>query len=120
MRWDVTERAKLYPEVGPQKGVSDSNMTNQRESTIAKEVREFVLTNFLFGQEGTGLTEQQSLLENGIIDSTGVLELVAFLEQRYGISVGDRELLPENLDSISNVTAFVTRKLEHRSTSVAD
>jgi acyl carrier protein len=79
--------------------------------TIGHEIREFVVTNFLFGQEGTGLTEDQSLLESGVIDSTGVLELVAFLEQQYGITVGDRELLPENLDSIQNIAKFVVRKL---------
>jgi acyl carrier protein len=77
---------------------------------IAQEIRGFVVANFLFGQEGGSLSEEQSFLETGIIDSTGVLELVAFLEQRYGISVDDRELLPENLDSISNVTRYVTRK----------
>jgi acyl carrier protein len=79
--------------------------------TIAQEIRGFVVGNFLFGQDSGGLTEDQSFLETGIIDSTGVLELVAFLEQRYGISVDDRELLPDNLDSISNVTRFVTRKV---------
>jgi acyl carrier protein len=79
--------------------------------TIGQEIRRFVVTNFLFGQDGTVLTEEQSFLESGIIDSTGVLELVAFLEQRYGISVGDRELLPENLDSILNVASYVSRKL---------
>jgi acyl carrier protein len=79
--------------------------------TIDNEVREFVVANFLFGQAQTPLTEDQSFLESGIIDSTGVLELVAFLEQRYGISVADRELLPENLDSIRNVAGFVARKL---------
>ncbi len=79
--------------------------------TIGHEIREFVVTNFLFGQEGTGLTGDQSLLESGVIDSTGVLELVAFLEQRYGITVGDRELLPENLDSIQNIARFVAGKL---------
>jgi acyl carrier protein len=79
--------------------------------SIQREVREFVVQNFLFGQDNSGLTEEQSFLENGIIDSTGVLELVAFLEQQYGIAVGDRELLPENLDSIRNVAAFVSRKL---------
>lgn len=78
---------------------------------IEQEIRNFVVSNFLFGQEGTGLTEDQSFLETGIIDSTGVLELVSFLEQHYGISVGDRELLPENLDSIKNVVGFVSRKL---------
>jgi acyl carrier protein len=78
--------------------------------TIAQEIRGFVVANFLFGQDTAGLTEEQSFLGTGIIDSTGVLELVAFLEQRYGFSVDDRELLPENLDSIGNVTRFVTRK----------
>jgi acyl carrier protein len=80
--------------------------------TIAREIKEFVVTNFLFGQEGDGLDEQQSFLEGGIIDSTGVLELVAFLEERYRISVADRELLPENLDSVQNVSRFVARKLD--------
>ena len=80
--------------------------------TIAQEIRGFVVANFLFGQESGGLTEEQSFLETGIIDSTGVLELVAFLEQRYGIAVDDRDLLPENLDSIHNVTRFVTRKTQ--------
>jgi acyl carrier protein len=80
--------------------------------TIAREIKDFVVTNFLFGQQGAGLADDQSFLESGVIDSTGVLELVAFLEQRYGITVADRELLPENLDSVQNVSRFVARKLE--------
>ena len=88
-------------------------------SDIAREIKEFVVANFLFGQEGTGLSDQQSFLETGIIDSTGVLELVAFVEQRYGISVGDRELLPENLDSIQNLTGFIGRKLAAQGEPVA-
>lgn len=80
--------------------------------TIAREIKDFVVTNFLFGQQGAGLADDQSFLESGVIDSTGVLELVAFLEQRYGIAVADRELLPENLDSVQNVSRFVARKLE--------
>jgi acyl carrier protein len=82
--------------------------------TIAREIKDFVVTNFLFGQQGAGLAEDQSFLESGVIDSTGVLELVAFLEQKYGIAVADRELLPENLDSVQNVSRFVERKLEAR------
>ena len=88
-------------------------------SDIAREIKEFVVANFLFGQEGSGLSDQQSFLETGIIDSTGVLELVAFVEQRYGISVGDRELLPENLDSIHNLTGFIGRKLAAQGEPVA-
>jgi acyl carrier protein len=80
--------------------------------TYASEIRAFIVTNFLFGQEGDGFADDQSFLETGIIDSTGLLELVSFVEQRYGISIGDRELVPENLDSLRNISQFVARKLE--------
>jgi acyl carrier protein len=87
--------------------------------TIAQEIKDFVVTNFLFGQDGGGLAPDQSFLESGIIDSTGVLELVGFLEQKYGITVADRELLPENLDSIHNASTFVARKLELQGAQIA-
>ena len=80
--------------------------------TIANDVREFVISNFLFGQDDGRVTRDLSFLESGTIDSTGMLELVAFIEEKYGISIGDRELVPENLDSVSNVSRFVARKLE--------
>ena len=80
--------------------------------TIAREIKDFIVTNFLFGQEGEALGGQQSFLESGIIDSTGLLELVAFVESRYQISIADRELMPENLDSLDNVSHFVARKLQ--------
>jgi acyl carrier protein len=80
-------------------------------TTVQRDVRKFVVDNFLFGQ-GDGLTDQQSFLEGGIIDSTGVIELVAFIEEKFGISVQDEELVPENLDSIVCVTRFITDKLQ--------
>lgn len=80
--------------------------------TFATEIRAFIVSNFLFGQGGEAVTNDQSFLESGIIDSTGLLELVSFVEQQYGISVGDRELVPENLDSLSNISQFVARKLD--------
>lgn len=86
---------------------------------IASEIRNFIVGNFLFGQDDGRLTPEASFLESGTIDSTGVLELVAFVEEKYGISIGDRELIPENLDSIANVSAFVTRKLEARGATIA-
>ena len=79
--------------------------------TIAADIKDFVVSNFLFGQNADHLTSSTSFLENGIIDSTGVLELVAFLEQQFNIAVADSELLPENLDSIDNASTFVARKL---------
>jgi acyl carrier protein len=79
---------------------------------IAAEIKTFIVSNFLFGQEGDKLTPDQSFLEGGIIDSTGLLELVAFVEQRYGIAVADRELVPDNLDSLSNISRFVASKVD--------
>jgi acyl carrier protein len=84
-------------------------MTAQQLS-IEQDVRAFVVSNFLFGVD-TGLPADRSFLSSGIIDSTGVLELVAFLEQRYQLAIADDELVPENLDSLENVTGFVSRKL---------
>jgi acyl carrier protein len=80
--------------------------------TFAPEIRAFIVNNFLFGQEGSSFADDQSFLETGIIDSTGLLELVAFIEQRYGIAIADQELIPQNLDSLSNISRFVARKLE--------
>jgi acyl carrier protein len=80
--------------------------------TITSEIKAFIVSNFLFGQEGDGLKDDQSFLESGVIDSTGLLELVSFVEQQYGISIGDRELVPQNLDSLRNISQFVARKQE--------
>jgi acyl carrier protein len=92
----------------------DSDMVN-----IQQEIREFIIANFLFGQDGAALDDTKSFLESGIIDSTGVLELVAFLEQHFGITVADRELLPENLDSVANATRFVTQKQQSAEAKIA-
>ena len=73
-------------------------------------IREFVVENFLFG-EANGLKDDTSFLEEGIIDSTGILELVTYLEDEFSITVEDEELIPENLDSIGNVTNFLERKI---------
>ena len=72
-------------------------------------IRQFVVENFLFGH-GDTLTDTASFLDEGIIDSTGVLQVVAFLEETFAISVRDSELIPENLDSIDAIAAFVERK----------
>ena len=76
------------------------------------ELRQFIVENFLFGKADAPLAGGDSLVERGIIDSTGVLELVGFLEQKYGISIRDEELVPENLDSIDRLVGFVSRKVE--------
>lgn len=71
---------------------------------------EFIIDNFLFGDRARAPGLDDSFLELGIIDSTGVLELVQFLEQTFQIKVGDAELVPENLDSIRALVDFVGRK----------
>ncbi len=73
-------------------------------------VREFIAENFLFRTDAE-ISDSESLLEGGIIDSTGVLELIAFLEATFGISVADEEIIPENLDSINNMSTYLARKL---------
>ena len=79
---------------------------------IEREVHSFVITNFLFGQP-LDLQPEDSLLGRGLIDSTGVLELVAFLEEHYAITVEDEEVIPDNLDSVKNVATYVTKKLSY-------
>lgn len=79
-------------------------------SEIKEKIRNFIVENFLFG-DATGLDDGLSFLDEGIIDSTGVLELVTFLEENFGIKVNDDELIPENLDSINNTAAYLEKKL---------
>ena len=81
---------------------------------IKQEIREFILNNFLFGASEQNFDDDDSFMETGIIDSTGVLELVSFVEERFDITVGDDELIPENLDSANNLTRYVTAKLGAR------
>jgi acyl carrier protein len=76
------------------------------------ELRRFVTDNFMFGKVGTGFADDDSFLERGIIDSTGVMELVAFLEEQYGIKLHDQDLIPDNLDSINGLARFVESRLQ--------
>lgn len=71
-----------------------------------------VVENLLFGQGDARFTDDDSLVEKGLIDSTSVLELVQLLENRYSIKVEDEDLLPENLDSINSMRRFIGTKLE--------
>lgn len=81
------------------------------ESLVRKKVRSFIVANFLFGVEDSKLTDGGSFLQTGIIDSTGILEVVTFVESEYGIRVDDIEMVPENLDSLNNISVFVADKL---------
>ena len=81
---------------------------------MQQKIRKFILNSFLFSDDELLLADDDSLLERGILDSTGVLELVAFLETEFGAVVADDELAPENLDSVSNILAFLERKAAGR------
>jgi acyl carrier protein len=78
--------------------------------SLHDEIRQFIIDNFLMGQDSESLKDDSSFLEEGVIDSTGVLELVGFLEENYEIKVEDEELIPENLDSIKNICAYLETK----------
>jgi len=78
--------------------------------SIEQQVREYIVQNLLFASDNATLSNDDSLLERGIIDSTGVLELIFFLEQQFGIKVHDAELIPENFDSLNNIVRFVQQK----------
>jgi acyl carrier protein len=85
-------------------------MTTVDTDTTKKELREFIIEAFLFGDESEPFEDGDSFMQKGVIDSTGVLELVAFLEENYGVTVEDEEMLPANLDSLNNLVAFVEKK----------
>ena len=80
--------------------------------SLAADLRSFVINNFLLGRQ-EALNDDDSFLEQGIIDSTGILELVAHLEETYGIEITEAELTPDNFDSINRIVAYLSRKLGH-------
>lgn len=77
--------------------------------TVQEKVRKFIIENF-YVAEPSELTDDASLLAGGWVDSTGMLEVISFLEEQFGIQIADSEMLPENLDAISRIAAFVARK----------
>lgn len=78
-------------------------------SDLKKQIRQYIERNFII-ESGTQLGDGDSLLELQIVDSTGFLELISFLESDFGLKVEDEEMVPENLETIDNIAAFVTRK----------
>ena len=77
---------------------------------MEQEIRAFLADVFFLGEDPGALPGDKSLIESGIVDSTGVLELVGFLEEEYAISIADEELVPENLDTVNNIVRFVDGK----------
>ena len=77
------------------------------------KVRAFIVDNFLFGDDSS-LKDDSSFLQEHIVDSTGILEIITFLEEEFSIIINDDELLPENLDSLNNIDAFLKNKLSQK------
>jgi acyl carrier protein len=77
----------------------------------AAQIRNFIVENFLFGA-AEQIRDDESFLDSGIVDSTGVLQLIDFLEETYGIAVKDEDATPDNLDSINKISAFLARRLD--------
>lgn len=90
-----------------------SEKTETATRDIKLVIRKFITENFLFGN-AEGLKNDTSFLEEGILDSTGILELVGFIEEQFNIAIDDEDLVPENLDSIDNVTRYLQSRLSGR------
>lgn len=78
--------------------------------SVKDKVRAYILENYLFSEDPAELDDGDSFLDKGIIDSTGILEVIYFLEDDFGVNVEDDEMIPENLDSVNNIVAFVNKK----------
>jgi len=81
-------------------------------SDTTQQVRAFIFDNFLFDAEESALGNDDSFLAKGVIDSTGVLELVSWMEDTFSLQVDDMELIPENLDSVNKLAVFIQKKLK--------
>ncbi len=78
--------------------------------SIESQIKTYILENFLFSDNGYQLADDASFLEEGIVDSTGVLELVMFVEETFGVTVEDAEIVPENFDSVGQLAAYIRSK----------
>ncbi|MBX8825488.1 acyl carrier protein [Ochrobactrum sp. SFR4] len=78
--------------------------------TIKDRLRAFIIENFLFGDTDYALEDDASLIDNDVMDSTGVLELIAFIDEAFGIKMADADIVPANLDSLSKITTYVAAR----------
>ncbi len=77
---------------------------------VKQQIRAFIAENFLFNPDGFDLSDDASFLDEGVVDSTGTLEVVMFVEETFGITVGDNEIEPDNFDSVNKLAAYIARK----------
>jgi acyl carrier protein len=84
---------------------------NAMAVNVKEQIRNYIVTNLLFSSNGYRLDDNTSFLDEGIVDSTGVVELVLFVEENFGCTVDDSEIVPDNFDSVNNLAAYIDRKL---------
>jgi len=77
---------------------------------IKQDVRDFIAENLVYSEDGITYPDDASLLENGVLDSFGVMEIIVFVEERYDVTVEDREIVPANFDSVESIATYVARK----------
>lgn len=80
-------------------------------SSIEQQLRKFLADNFILENQGADIDSEESLTQSGVLDSMGVLELIMYIEEEFGVRIPDEDTLPENLDSISRVVSYVSRRL---------
>jgi acyl carrier protein len=81
--------------------------------SVQQEIKRFILSNYLFSTDESALDVTASLMQNGVVDSTGILELIMHVETTYDIKVLDEEMIPANLDSVEAIAGFIERKRGH-------
>lgn len=84
------------------------------QALVGDKLRAFIVSNYLFGDRARLPADEESLIEGGVIDSTGILELIEFLEETFDIEVAESETVPENLGSVAGIVRFVSGKLSAR------
>lgn len=78
--------------------------------TVKDQIKQYLAENFMFSDDGYQLSDSASFLEEGVVDSTGVLELVMFVEETFDVTVEDEEIVPENFDSVAQLAEYIHRK----------
>ena len=86
-------------------------MATVEQSSVKQKIRNFMTETFLIGEDKSKLADSDSFMQKEIIDSTGVLELATFVEEEFGITIEDNEMVPDNLDSINNLVRFISHKI---------
>lgn len=81
------------------------------QQSVRKDIKDFIVESFMFGSDDQAFADSDSFMEKGIVDSTGILELTSFVEEKFGITIEDDEMIPDNLDSVDNLAGFIARKL---------